>query len=333
MILNLAGNALINQHGDINRTKEILKDTSLVEFIVCSDVFMTPSAKFADVLLPGVSFLEMNNLVTPWLQGNFFGSVNKVVEPLGECKFEYEWLCEIAKRIGKYEAFTEGHETLDDWVMDTYEKLRANVPQLPTYEQFKQEGIYRYPDLEPVIAFEQIVQKPVSGRFPTPSGKIEIFSKLLLHMENPEKIPAIPKYVAAPEGPGKNDKFPLQLMGYHTKRRCHSIHDNNEAMEVLDPMAVHMNTEDAKARSIEDGDIVEVFNARGRIILPAKVGNQIMKGVAAISQGAWYTPDENGVDQRGCINVLTSSETTPLAHGNPQHTNRVEIVKKYHNCV
>ena len=58
MILNLAGNCLVNQHGDINRTAALLRDPSKCEFILCSDLFMTSSAKFADILLPGVSYLE-----------------------------------------------------------------------------------------------------------------------------------------------------------------------------------------------------------------------------------------------------------------------------------
>jgi len=58
LLFNLGGNVLINQHSDINNTIRILKDTSKCEFIICSDVFMTPSAKFADLLLPATSFLE-----------------------------------------------------------------------------------------------------------------------------------------------------------------------------------------------------------------------------------------------------------------------------------
>jgi anaerobic dimethyl sulfoxide reductase subunit A len=47
-----------------------------------------------------------------------------------------------------------------------------------------------------------------------------------------------------------------------------------------------------------------------------------------MSQGGWYTPDKDGIDRRGSINVLTSSAyPTPLAKGNPQHTNLVEVAK------
>ena len=100
MILNLAGNCLINQHGDINRTAEILRDTSKCEFIVCSDLSMTASAKFADVLLPGVSMFEGENITQPWQYGDFVGFNNQVIEPLYEGRFEYDWLSEVAEKIG-----------------------------------------------------------------------------------------------------------------------------------------------------------------------------------------------------------------------------------------
>ena len=71
MILNLGGNALINQQIDIRIAVRILQDESKVEFIVVSDLFMTASAKFADILLPGTSLFEGDNLVTPWMAGGF----------------------------------------------------------------------------------------------------------------------------------------------------------------------------------------------------------------------------------------------------------------------
>ena len=59
--------------------------------------------------------------------------------------------------------------------------------------------------------------------------------------------------------------------------------------------------------------------------MPVLVTNRIVRGVVAIAQGAWYKPAKDGTDQRGSINVLTSGRPTPLAKGNPQHTNLVEV--------
>ena len=98
-------------------------------------------------------------------------------------------------------------------------------------------------------------------------------------------------------------------------------------MHRLDPQALWMNPEDASCRSLNEGDLVEVFNDRGRIRMPVHVTDRIMKGVTAISQGAWYRPDANGTDTAGSINVLTSQHPTPYARGNAQHTNLVQVEK------
>ena len=87
-----------------------------------------------------------------------------------------------------------------------------------------------------------------------------------------------------------------------------------------------IHPEDAKIRGIADGDPVAIFNDRGRVEIPAIITERIAKGVVAMSQGGWFTPNAKGTDIRGSINVLTSaSNPTPLAKGNPQHTNLVEV--------
>ncbi|MGN0298632.1 MAG: DMSO/selenate family reductase complex A subunit [Lachnospiraceae bacterium] len=326
MLFNLGGNALINQHSDINRTAAILQDTNKCEFIVCSDLFMTSSVKFADLVLPSISFLEMDNITTPWEYGNFIGFNNKVVEPLYDGKFEYDWLKEIAKKLGLYEPFTAGHETVEDWLRDCYQDLQQKEPDLPPYETLKREGVYRYPHSKTIIAFEQQRMDVEKTPFPTPSGKVEIYSPALAALHR-EGVPVIPKYVPAKEGPGSSlqEIYPLQLIGWHTKRRCHSIHDNNRAMDKLDPQTLRMHPKDAADRNIADGDLVLIFNDRGKIQIPVTLTEDIMEGCVALSQGAWYTPNQQGVDTRGSINVLTSQEPTPLARANPQHTNLVEV--------
>lgn len=329
MIFNLAGNALVNQHSDHNRTAEILKDESKVEFIVVSDIFMTPSAKFADILLPGDTFFERNNISTPWNSGDFVVYANKVVDAPFECRSEYDWLVEVADKLGLRDEFTEGNETMEDWCKWVVEGIRENHPEFPSYDEFKKRGIFKWSYDEPLVAFKKQIEDPENNPFPTPSGKIEIFSQRLYDMNNPKEIPAIPKYIPSWEGPEDplTEKYPLQCIGHHIKRRCHSTHDNNPWGEEVEPQSIWINPIDAKNRNIKDGDIVRVFNDRGIVQLPAKVTNRIIPGVTSIPQGAWWTPDENGVDIRGSINTLTTHRPTPLAKGNPQHTNLIQVEK------
>ncbi len=91
-----------------------------------------------------------------------------------------------------------------------------------------------------------------------------------------------------------------------------------------------MNTLDAEARGIKDGDKVYIFNDRGTVLLPARVTPRIMPGVCTIPQGAWFKPETiNGqvVDVGGCINTLTNHRPSSLAKGNAQHNILVEIRK------
>ena len=328
MIFSLAGNCLINQHGDINRTAEILRDTSKCEFIVCSDLFMTASAKFADILLPGVSMFEADNMTMPWQYGDFLGYVNQVIPPLGECRHEYDWLRELAGRLGYEPGFSEGR-TGREWLAHLYEELRKQEPELPPFEEFREAGIWRYRENRPVIAFRQQREDPARHPFPTPSGRVELYAASVLKEETRDPFPPIPRYMEPPEGPQDPlaEKYPLQLIGWHTKRRCHSIHDQNPALARLDPQRLWLHPQDAAARGLKDGDEALIFNGRGRIRLPVTVTERIMRGVSAISQGAWYQPDETGTDRGGSINALTSLRPTPYARGNAQHTNLVQVEK------
>ncbi len=322
MLLNLAGNQLMNQHGDLNRTAAILRDESLCEYIVCSDLFMTASAKYADLLLPGTSMFEQDNMTTPWTQGDLIGFSPKLIEPLGESRFEYDWLADVARRLGLYDAFTDGHPTATDWLEDIYDSLRLRAPELPPFVEFRTMGTYRYKTPVKKIAFE--AQIMYGAPFPTPSGKIELLSPALAARNDP-KIPALPVYVPAAEGFGGSKTYPLQLVGWHTMARTHTVGGNTPALRERFPQLLWMHPSDAAARGIADGDTVEVFNDRGRLRVPVRVTEDVVPGVIALPQGAWTALDETGVDHGGNINVLTGHTPTPLAHGNPQHTILVEI--------
>ena len=331
MLFSMASNILINQHSDINDTIRILEDETKCEFIVVSDIFMTPSARYADLLLPATSLFEGENVIVPWVGGNYLLKNNPAIRPIFECRFEWDWLKDLADKLGLYEEFTEGKPALRTWLRENYDILREKEKELPDYDEFSRAGGWKYREQVNQVAFSEEVKDPEHHRFWTPSGKIEIFSKRLYDMKDPA-IPAIPGYQACAEGPEDpaRAEYPLQLIGWHTRRRCHTIHDNNEWMEEVEKPMVWINPKDAEKRQIHTGDTVEIFNRRGIIRMPALVTDRITEGVCGMPQGAWYTPEragETSPDLRGSINVLTGTDPSPLAKGNPQHTNLVEIRK------
>ncbi|PRR74735.1 Dimethyl sulfoxide reductase DmsA [Moorella humiferrea] len=200
MIWNYGGNTLLNQHADINKTAKILADEKKCEFILVHDVFMTPSAKFADILLPDVTHFEREDIVTFSSGIGYAIYHQKVVEPMYECRSIYEVCSELARRLGFGDRYTEG-KSEQDWLREAVEVARQKDPNFPTFEEFRRKGIYKVAPKEPVVAYEKQIKDPVNNPFKTPSGKIEIFSTQLWAMNKPKEIPAIPKYIPAWEGP------------------------------------------------------------------------------------------------------------------------------------
>ena len=121
-------------------------------------------------------------------------------------------------------------------------------------------------------------------------------------------------------------KFPLQLITFHFKTRAHSNFYNIDWLRELESHEIWINPIDAVRRKIENGQKVRAFNDRGEIWIHAKVTDRIMPGVVAIGQGAWYCPDEEGIDRGGCANVLTRDEGGP-GGSTPTNTALVEVTR------
>ncbi|MFB3886304.1 MAG: molybdopterin-dependent oxidoreductase [Thermodesulfobacteriota bacterium] len=300
-LLYVVGSAYPNQYCNINKAVKALKQ---LEFIAVHEQFMTPTAKFADILLPANSLYERNDVTTGHVTPPFYGYMHKVVESLDESKSHYEIAMELAPRIGVSD-FVNKRE--DEMLMELIKK--SDIPDL---DAFKKEGFYKVTLPEPHVAFKKQIEDPINHPFPTPSGKIEIYSQHLAQMNHPE-LPPIPKYIETWES--RNDplarKYPLQLITTHFLRRAHTQFDNLPWLREIRTQAISMNPVDAKVRNVRDGDQVRVFNDRGKMILPVRITERITPGVVDIPQGAWFNPDEKGIDRGGSANVLTRDESSP----------------------
>ena len=289
-----------NQSPDINRAVEALKK---MEFIVSLEQFMTPAARWSDLILPTCTFLERNDF-TFGESVPYYGIQNKVIEPLGESKSHFDIACLLAKRLGlhAFEGLTE------EGVL----KAMLRETPIPDIEDFKKKGIYRVELGGPYVAFKKEIEDPHRYPFPTPSGKIEIYSAQIAAMDDPG-LPPIPKYIEPWEG-RKDElikKYPLQLITVQCRRRAHTQFETVDWLRETQKQSLQINPLDARRRNIADGDIVRVFNDRGVIQILASVTERIMPGVVAVPAGAWYNPDNRGIDLGGNPNCLLKSEISP----------------------
>ena len=298
----------VNQFLNTNKAVEALKK---IEFIVIHEQFMTATAKFADILLPVNTQFERNDIIRPWHSGNYYMYLNKVIDSLYESKSDLEICTELAKRLN-IETYCE--KTEDEWLRELWkaaEDLTHSKP-LIDYDTLKKKGVHKIQMEEPAIAFKEQIEDPQKNPFPTPSGKIEIFSQQLADMNNPQ-LPPIPKYIETWESlkDPLTEKYPLQFISTHFKRRIHSNMDNIAILRETEPQSIWINSVDARSRNITHGDLVRIFNMRGKVIITAKVTERIMPGTVSLDEGAWYNPDKNGVDHGGCCNVLLKDEHSP----------------------
>ena len=337
-IWNYAGNVTLNQHSQINRTKEILSDEKQCEFILVIDNHMTPTARFADILLPDIMTVENYEVTSNGYASGSLGAVIPLVPaitPMHDCRSAYDICTGLAQRFGLEEQFTEG-KTHEQWVEELYEQLRKEEPGVPALADLRRDGPYtQQAPKTGRIALEAFRKDPVLNPLGTPSGKLEIYSEQLADiaaewiLPEGDVITPLPQYVTTWEShlDPLTRKYPLQLIGFHTKGRVHSTYHNVAFLREAVTDAVWMNPTDAEARGIKDGDMLRVWNDRGETRVPARVTPRIMPGVAALAEGAWYMPGKDGVDRGGSFNVLTTWRNTPLSKGNPMHTNLVEIAR------
>lgn len=335
-IWNYAGNCLINQHSDINRTHDILQDEKACEMIVVIDNHMTSSAKYADIVLPDCTTSEQSDFCMDGAAASmpYFIFASQAIKPRFECKPIYDIMTGVAKRMGVEEAFTEGR-TQEEWLQWMYAETvkQNNDPHLPDYDTMRKQGIYKKQFERPHVPYEDFRANPEANPLPTPSGKIEIYSEQLAtiakewELDSDEHITPIPEYHSTFNGWDSKDRkeYPLQLTGFHYKARAHSTYGNVALLKAAAPQELWMNPIDAQARGIKNGDLVNVRSKQGELNVRVKVTPRIMPHVTALGEGAWYSPNSKGVDQAGSINVLTTSRPSPLAKSNPSHTNLVEV--------
>jgi anaerobic dimethyl sulfoxide reductase subunit A len=322
------GSDWFNQLTNINKELEAVKK---LELTVCMDSTITPTGAFAaDVLLPIATHFERHDVALPWYKGHYYIHRPKVIEPLGEAKTDFQVFTELAYRIGG-DVFGKAYNpkadrnyfNYNDAVDEAYlrewweNRVMHHQGVDMTWEEFKRRGVYKFKLPRPHVAFQDQIEKGVP--FQTPSGKIEILSSELANISDWKKtrygyhIPSIPKWIEPWESLNspKTSKYPFHLISPHPRWRTHSIFNNCAWLRETYEQEVTMNAADAKRLGIEMGDIVEVWNDRGKVVVPVYVTERCMPGVLVIHEGVWMDVDENGIDRAGNPDFLTLDEPSP----------------------
>ena len=299
-------------------------------FTVVHELFMTDTAKWADIVLPATSQLEHFDIHHSY--GHLYMQVNDpVIAPLGECKPNTEVFRLLAEKMNlPSELFATSDENLARELLQ---------PETHPADQFVAQGATPRGAEKPLkgITLEKLrALGPVrlnlpenyapfaNGYFPTASGKCEIYSSTLAAMG----MDPLPTYTPPAEDPLTRpelaQRFPLQMVSPPQPSFLNSSFVNVQSLrrDEGEPTVI-INTRDAATRKIETGDWVEVMNDRGRFTAKASVGEEVKPG-AIVSQGIWWR--EYTIDGKN-VNVTTSSSVTDLGGGATFFDNLVEVRK------
>ena len=293
----------VSQNPDSRRIREAFRK---LEFRVVVDEFLTDTAQEADIILPAKNLFEQSDIISsywnPYIQYK-----PKVLDPPPGVRPESEIYDHLARQMGfqeeeiRYFIPAPGDRSTEFW-------LKKQVEQIPGLSwDSLMEGPVLAPGLQE-IAFEDF-------RFPTPSGKIELWS------EDAAKIwgtSPLPVYVAPLNG---KPEYPFQLMSPNTKNRIHSQFGNLESIRaVAEPPHAAISARDAHSKGILTGQSIRVFNETGEVRLPAKIDGSLRPGLVVICNGYWH-------QEGACPNNLTTGRETDMGHGTAFHDTWVNIEK------
>jgi anaerobic dimethyl sulfoxide reductase subunit A len=246
-----------------------------LDLFAVSEQVMTGAAEYADVVLPCVSYYEDDWDLVASAESWFMQLRRRAVPPMGASRNDFDIYKGLCEHLGQGE----------DWQIDAQESCRKilsshhnPVINRIDWNELKNKGIVMLDVERPYTPYRDMT-------FPTPSGRIELYQEQFVDLGE-----AVLTYKEPLEGKYSKDskKFPFQLITY---KHVHSTHATHTILPLINAVLpgplLEISPSDALALSIEEGDLVEVFNDRGSFKLHTTLSNSTRPGVLAMTQGWW----------------------------------------------
>lgn len=278
---------------DSRLTKQALES---LEFFACAELFLTPSAALADVVLPAAANFEFDDIGHYGIGHGYILARPQAVAPPAECRPTLQICCDLGRRLAGPELWPQDYHALIDALLE---------PSGLSWEQFVERGHLQGP-----VKFRKYLQQG----FHTPSGKVELF------LSTAEKfgLPPLPAWEGFPED--TDAEFPLVLTGRKNRVSLHSSYRWVDELRKQNPQPIlEMHPVDAERAGIQAGDAVRISTRQGSIVQYARLSDRLRPGVVYAEHGWWFPedPDPLGGWERSNFNLLTSADKLGQEFGTP----------------
>jgi len=271
-------------------------------FLVVQEMFPTDTVRFADIVLPGASFMEVPDLYRAYGH-NYIQMVQPVIPPVGQSRPTLAIFQDLAVRLG----FKD-----DVFSLDEMDFINGFLGEASPYL----EGV----DFEALKSGRparlNIPSNPYAHGFSTPSGKVEFYSRAMAD----QGLDPLPdgRPLRDPDG---GDRYNLEFITPpHHFFLNSAFNEIDELREKAGEARVMIHPETARARGITDGGRVRVFNDRGELSLKALVTDDTQPGLL-VAEGLHWPSLSPG----GGANQLTSQRLADMGETCAFHCNLVEV--------
>jgi biotin/methionine sulfoxide reductase len=315
-----AGGNPFHHHQDLRRLTEAFR--RLDTFVVHESAW-TATARHADIVLPATMTLEREDIgTTP--TDPLVVAMHRIAPPIGAARDDYDIFCDLARRLGRLDAFSEGRSTRE-WLQHLYGRMRDALVgagfDAPDFDAFWARGELLIPQADDDGGMLRAFREQPQGKpLPTPSGKLQVSSPTVASFGYAD-CPGHPAWVAPTEPP--DAQYPLWLVSNQPDTKLHSQLDfgaHSQSRKLRGREVLTMHPAAAAQRGIAEGDVVRVFNARGACLACVTLSHHMLPDVIQLPTGAWYDPVEGPDGELMCghgnPNMLTRDiGTSSLAQG------------------
>lgn len=312
-LVHWAGGNPFHHHQQLNR---LVEGWQKPDTVIVQDIWWTPAAKMADIVLPVTTSLERNDIGGS-SRDRYVLAMHQAIAPQHQARNDFDIFADLAERLGYRSQFTENRDEMA-WIRHIYQECGvAQQPHgvaWPDFESFWQRGHVDLPaPPKEFVFFDAFRENPQANPLQTPSGKIELFSEKIAsyHYEDfaphAEWQPPV-EWLGAPQA----EQWPLHLISIQPEDRLHSQLDPAplaQGNKTAGRETLYMHPQDAAKRDITEGSQVQVSNLRGHCLAGVRITDGVTPGVVLMATGAWFDPGFGGkqhkVEQSGNPNVLT----------------------------